>query len=638
MKSKLIKAFSIVLSACAITSFPIGFSCVSNNKHTTKAASYVKKVSKKLTTPVDPSSLDIDANGVLKGFKNRTIPSGFASCDTLTIPSSVKAISSNAFYGMTSPATNIDVVFDPACECTVIGYDAFINVDWISSITISSKLQTIGESAFESSSLKTINLSNATSLVTISNKAFAECTGVSSIDISKCAKLQTIGTSAFAHINVANADITFPSSLVDIGANAFQGCSFNAIDLGPCSDSLHNVYKNSFGNSPGSAFDNTCLSGPDIYYDKSKTVNFGCQNHSTDYFLGGWYPWFSSTKVIACDAFNYRRGWQWPSISPLDIKLPNLHAIGTRAFAAFDNPSGSGLKQIFSAYNIVSDKLTYIGDEAFDNNSGVKNIFLPSSVEYIGKRAFARNPKVETFDISGLKNLSYIGDDAFNGIPAFKTLDLSGYQKLNKIGIEAFINCTKLTEITLPKSLVTIEQGAFSGCSSLAKVNLSDSSCTTINANAFVNCKALTSINFPKTLSIIGLGAFSDSEFTDITFGWDHQTLVDKQFKIAGMENLPKASAEGCTIYIPDDTTKDSYYKKFQTGEVSFPDSYDFETTTWVGGVDPAPVPTPKNNTALPIGLGLGLGIPAVCGIGFLGFFFYKKKKNSGGTPTNNTI
>lgn len=76
--------------------------------------------------------------------------------------------------------------------------------------------------------------------------------------------------------------------------------------------------------------------------------------------------------------------------------------------------------------------------------------------------------------------------------------------RLNK---GAFRDCTKLTEITIPKSVVSISYGAFWGCHKLKSINLSNP--TIIGSYAFCDCINLKSITLPNSANFIGAGAFS---------------------------------------------------------------------------------------------------------------------------------
>lgn len=85
------------------------------------------------------------------------------------------------------------------------------------------------------------------------------------------------------------------------------------------------------------------------------------------------------------------------------------------------------------------------------------------------------------------------------------------------LGREAFRNCSKLTDITIPASVSSIEYYAFGSCAELTSITLPDS-ITSIGVGAFHSCKKLKEITLPTSVTSIGNSAFiSCSELTEIT-------------------------------------------------------------------------------------------------------------------------
>ena len=68
-------------------------------------------------------------------------------------------------------------------------------------------------------------------------------------------------------------------------------------------------------------------------------------------------------------------------------------------------------------------------------------------------------------------------------------------------------NSFRLTGITIPNSITTIEGYAFSNCRSLTSITIPNS-VTSIEYSAFNNCASLTSITIPNGVSIIGTNPF----------------------------------------------------------------------------------------------------------------------------------
>ena len=73
---------------------------------------------------------------------------------------------------------------------------------------------------------------------------------------------------------------------------------------------------------------------------------------------------------------------------------------------------------------------------------------------------------------------------------------------------EAFQNCSKLPSITLPNGIKAIKDGTFEGCSALKSIIIPDGT-EYIGSFAFSGCYALSEISIPESVSGIGEYAFS---------------------------------------------------------------------------------------------------------------------------------
>lgn len=75
------------------------------------------------------------------------------------------------------------------------------------------------------------------------------------------------------------------------------------------------------------------------------------------------------------------------------------------------------------------------------------------------------------------------------------------------ISYEAFASCTRLTSVTIPKSVMSIGDSAFYGCIGLKSINL-QSGVMSIGDVAFYRCSSLRNISIPDTVTRIGDYAF----------------------------------------------------------------------------------------------------------------------------------
>lgn len=100
-----------------------------------------------------------------------------------------------------------------------------------------------------------------------------------------------------------------------------------------------------------------------------------------------------------------------------------------------------------------------------------------------------------------------IGGSAFRNCISLKSITIP--DGVTGIGEYVFWNCGNLTSITIPDSVTSIGECAFSDCSSLTSITIPDN-VTSIGEYAFFGCKKLKSITIPDSVSSIGEDAFND--------------------------------------------------------------------------------------------------------------------------------
>jgi hypothetical protein len=106
-------------------------------------------------------------------------------------------------------------------------------------------------------------------------------------------------------------------------------------------------------------------------------------------------------------------------------------------------------------------------------------------------------------------SITSIGNDAFSDCDSLAAVVFAEGATLTTIGERAFRYCDALKEITIPKSVTTIGAEAFYICSVLETVSFEDGiSIGQINDYTFYGCFALSSISYPNTLTSIGESAF----------------------------------------------------------------------------------------------------------------------------------
>ena len=243
--------------------------------------------------------------------------------------------------------------------------------------------------------------------------------------------------------------------------------------------------------------------------------------------LSGKYSIRKGVKVIGNMAFGMCE-------SLTNINIPNsVTTIGYSAFAYCDS---------LTSINIPNS-VTTIGDWAFRACKSLTSITIPNSVVIIignpfygwhgilnnESKAFIYedhvlfNKNKTTLIAYRAKETNYtipnsvttIGEGAFSGCKSLISINIPN--SVTTIGENAFGWCESLTNINIPNSVTTIGEKAFGWCESLTNINIPNS-VTTIGDSAFCRCNSLTSINIPNSVKTIRGSAFFDCEsLTSIT-------------------------------------------------------------------------------------------------------------------------
>ena len=169
--------------------------------------------------------------------------------------------------------------------------------------------------------------------------------------------------------------------------------------------------------------------------------------------------------------------------------------------------------------------VTKIGEGAFWDCTGIKEIVVPGSITVIPNAAFRECETLEKITLPD--GITSIGNGAFYECEYLASIDIP--ESVTSIGSGAFLACYKLSAITIPEGIQEIKDSTFAYCNSLTDVIIPDS-VTTIGAEAFLGCPLSSDFVLPKNISILGDGAFGRG--CGITVPEDHPYFTVDEYGV----------------------------------------------------------------------------------------------------------
>ena len=226
----------------------------------------------------------------------------------------------------------------------------------------------------------------------------------------------------------------------------------------------------------------------------------------------------------------------------------------------------------------------------------------------IGNEAFKASTKITEIIIPN--TVKEIGLWAFSGCTSLSKVDLGNIEKMNE---RSFEDCTALTSIKLPKTLKDGAVGApFAGCTNLKNIELEEG--MTIVPMYACAGTPITEITIPKTVKEIDLWAFSGcTNLNKITI----LDNVKEMGGYSGVDYIFQNHNDDLTIYCYKDSVAANYAQKYNIKYVYLtkpsteePGNSNNENTTNNGNSNNKPG---KDNTVAPTGklpfAGAGIGI-----------------------------
>lgn len=445
------------------------------------------------------------------------IPNYFAyqaQISSVDIPSSVKEIGRYAFYD----CDGLTEVIIPG-SVTKLENDVFSYCDGLAFVSIPASVDTV-RGFFACSGL----IEASISAKHIESYAFYDCYNLSTLTLS--APLQSIGEGAFEYCTNLK-QLSIPNTVTSITGSPFNGGSYlesievaednpvydsrdhcNAVMV-TARDSMILTCKNTVipsgvtSISDYAFYNNTGLTSitiPATVTSIGTAAFSGCSNLAEISIPDG-------VNWIGSSAFSYCR-------SLTSVTLPqSLTSINSYTFS-----NCTSLRQV-----TIPDGVSSIGYGAFYYCTGLTSMDLPQSLTTISQSAFSNCRALTSIAIPAAT--SSIDRSAFSYCTALESIVIDAGNQV----YDSRDNCNSIIETennklilgckgsTIPGTVTSIGDYAFSGCSGLTSITI-PSSITDIGTSAFYNCSGLTGINIPSSVTAIGSSAFT---------GCSHLTRVD---------------------------------------------------------------------------------------------------------------
>ncbi|MCD8297246.1 MAG: leucine-rich repeat domain-containing protein, partial [Prevotella sp.] len=465
---------------------------------------------------VIPSSVDTIANfafnntGIKSVEINADVPFGtsaFTGCTslrTLTIRDSEATTLSSGFGQM----TNLDTLNYNATNITTASANILAHATDLSIAVIGNNVVSIPSNLlWGCSNLSSVTFNESSSLTTVGDDAFYNCSSLESIDLPST--VTKIGSYAFYGSGLT--EFTVNENVDSIGDNAFQNCSslstltYNAKnakyyqedgETEPTSTPFSAVTTVTIGEDveslPGSLFRNL---------SSLESVTFTCGSSLTSM---GSFIFHSCTGLTSIEGFD---------------QLSSLTEIPTDAFNGCTSLAGS---------LVIPNSVDTIADYAF-YNTAITSVTINSGIK-IGAHAFDNCASLDTltlgegvtsipYNIREMGNLKILYYNARNATMKNNTYgDATGSD---------FVSETNLATVVIGDSVQTLPHHLFANCTALDSLIYNAIECTSIGESAFNNCTNLKILTIGENVEKIPEALNQLTHVTTLYYNAANASVVD---------------------------------------------------------------------------------------------------------------
>ena len=413
-------------------------------------------------------------------------------------------------------------------------------------------LRAISEHAFDSTGLKEIDIPE--SVNAIHHSAFKDCKSLQRVTI-RSIKLEQIDDFCFYGCNNLK-EITIPPTVEAIAVQAFHSCaSLSHIRLPEALETIgYRAFKDcielqtiewneKLHTIDADAFEHcrslTTIMLPASVNDLQYRAFFGCTSLFTVDQLPQQPAPPGLRRLLGVREIPSKCFKKCSSLVTAPL-LRTVITIGEKAFYKCEELASFKEKHLFEECT----QLETLRESAFEKCTDLAYVYLPDTVQAIGKRVFRRCTSLRevrlplnyyfktlgefAFAHTGLTsillpaNIQIVGRGAFYNCSKLETLTFATNQVTGfVIRSRAFQDCVSLKRLVLPDTLEIVAERAFAGCTSLESVTFSrgplghrEPRVWRIMSKAFECCTSLKELHLPHSVHTLCVDSFHDTTGT----------------------------------------------------------------------------------------------------------------------------
>ena len=169
--------------------------------------------------------------------------------------------------------------------------------------------------------------------------------------------------------------------------------------------------------------------------------------------------------------------------------------VGTNAKIIGERTIDAEIRSSNKTYRVNSVRARALAGQSY-----LTKLIINAELDTIGIGAFRDCTMMSAVEPNG--SVKILGSYAFANT-GLKSIDISSWNP-QSMGTGILAECRELTKAHLPAGITVLPECTFSGCTSLIEPNLESLPLTKIEAHALCNCSAITNLKLPDSIVTIG--------------------------------------------------------------------------------------------------------------------------------------